>query len=405
LGLIRRLSLWVTPRWRAACHRLEMRAFGAVLGLLLVITTTASVLTTLVIPRGRVGFIRIADHWVDAFYHLLARPLRSYERRDDLLASQAAITLGVLLVCWLAAYLLGYGLLLWPHDQSFSTALREAGSSLFTLGFAASRGTTPGIVDFIAAATGMTVVALQIAYLPTLYSAYNRRETEVTLLGPRAGSPAWGPEILARFYVAGAMDALASLYIDWERWSADVAESHSNYPSLLRFRSPDPYSSWIVSELAMLDSAALYLAVAPSRAPVTARLCLQMGFTCLRRLGRTLHMSISDDPRPDDPIELTREEFEQGWQRLVAVGFPLERSFDEAWAHFRAWRVNYESIAYRLAWAIDTAPALWSGPRRHGGTPVPPQPFIERTPDAPDGARPFVSRPAEPTETGPSPEG
>jgi hypothetical protein len=381
-----------------------MRVFGAVLGLLLVINTTASVLITLVIPRGRVGFARVADHWVDAFYQLLARLLHTYERRDDLLASQAAITLGVLLACWLTAYLFGYGLILWPHDGSFGMALREAGSSQFTLGFAASRGTTPGLVDFIAAATGMTVVALQIAYLPTLYSAYNRRETEVTLLGSRAGSPAWGPEILARFYVAGAMDALPSLYVDWERWSADVAESHSNYPSLLRFRSPDPYSSWIVSELAMLDSAALYLAVAPSRAPVTARLCLQMGFTCLRRLGRTLHMPMADDPRPDDPIELTREEFEQGWQRLVAVGFPLERSFDDAWAHFRGWRVNYESIAYRLVWAIDTVPALWSGPRRHGGTPVPPQPLIERTPDAPDG-HPLAFRRPEATETRRSPEG
>jgi hypothetical protein len=369
-----------------------MRVFGAILGFVLVLATTGSVLATLVIPRGRVGFIRIADHWVDKTYQLIARLLPSYERRDDLLASEAAITLGVLLVCWLAAYCLGYGLLLWPHDGGFGAALRESGSSLFTLGFAASRGTDPSAVDFVAAASGMTVVALQIAYLPTLYSAYNRRETEVTLLGPRGGSPAWGPEILARYHAANGLETLDQLYAGWERWSADVAESHSNYPSLLRFRSPDPYSSWIVSQLAILDSAALYLAACPSTAPVTARLCLQMGATCFRRLGRTLRMPVIDDPRPDDPIELTWGQFLQGWERLHDVGFPLERSPEDAWAHFRGWRVNYESIAYRLAWAIDAAPAVWSGPRRHGGEPPVPRPVVERTPDAPDGGVPFASR-------------
>jgi hypothetical protein len=54
----------------------------------------------------------------------------------------------------------------------------------------ARSGTEPSVTDFLAAASGLVIVALQIAYLPTLYAAYNRRETEVTLLGPRAGSPA-----------------------------------------------------------------------------------------------------------------------------------------------------------------------------------------------------------------------
>jgi hypothetical protein len=103
------------------------------------------------------------------------------------------------------------------------------------------------------------------------------------------------------------VEQLTVIYDDWERWSADVAESHSSYPSLLRFRSPEPHSSWIVSQLAVLDAAALHLAACPASAPFTARLCVQMGFTCLRKLTRTLRIPVNEDPRPDGPVQLSWE--------------------------------------------------------------------------------------------------
>jgi len=196
-----------------------------------------SVAVTLLIPRGRVGYIKVVDRLVDRVYIAGGRLVRSWDRRDALLASQPVVTLGIVLFTWIAGFMLGYGLLLWLLGGSLPEALREAGSSLFTLGFAATRGAEPSVVDFFAAASGLVIVALQIAYLPTLYAAYNRRETEVTLLGPRAGSPAWGPELLARVQIADGIEQLTVIYEGWERWSADVAESHSSYPSLLRFRS------------------------------------------------------------------------------------------------------------------------------------------------------------------------
>ncbi len=284
-----------------------MRIAGAVLGVLIVGAVWVNVAVTLVIPRGRVGFIKIVDRLVDRVYTAGGRLVRTWERRDALLASQPVVTLGLLLFTWLAGFVVGYGLLLWLPGGSFPDALREAGSSLFTLGFAARAGTEPSVADFLAAASGLVIVALQIAYLPTLYAAYNRRETEVTLLGPRAGSPAWGPELLARVQMADAIEELTVIYQAWERWSADVAESHSSYPSLLRFRSPEPHSSWVVSQLAVLDAAALHMAACPDSAPFTARLCVQMGFTCLRKLTRTLRIPVEDDPRPDDPVQLSWE--------------------------------------------------------------------------------------------------
>jgi hypothetical protein len=344
-----------------------------------------NVAVTLVIPRGCVGFIKIVDRLVDRLYTAAGRLVRTWERRDALLASQPVVTLGLLLATWLAGFVVGYGLLLWLPGGSFPDALREAGSSLFTLGFAARRGTEPSVTDFLAAASGLVTVALQIAYLPTLYAAYNRRETEVTLLGPRAGSPAWGPELLARAQMVDGLEELTVIYQGWERWSADVAESHSSYPSLLRFRSPEPHSSWVVSQLAVLDAAALHMAACPDSAPFTARLCVQMGFSCLRKLTRTLRIPVEDDPRPDDPVQLSWEEFMRGWERITSVGFPVERTAEDAWPHFRGWRVNYEAAAYKLASGLDAVPARWSGPRRHGWGPFEPRRLTNRTPEHPDG--------------------
>ena len=79
------------------------------------------------------------------------------------------------------------------------------------------------------------------------------------------------------------------------------------------------------------------------------------------------------DPDPDQPLSLTYDEFRQGVARLEAVGYPMERSAEDAWPHFRGWRVNYESLSYALAAATDAVPALWSGPRRWPAEPMPPQ--------------------------------
>ncbi len=362
-----------------------VRTIAAVLGVAIIVAVWVNAAITLLIPRGRVGFIKIVDRLVDRAYAAPLRVVRSWERRDALLGSQPAVTLGVLLASWLAGFVVGYGLLLWLPGGSFPDALREAGSSLFTLGFADRNGAEPSVVDFLAAASGLVIVALQIAYLPTLYAAYNRRETEVTLLRPRAGSPAWGPELLARAQMVHGLGQLTALYADWERWFADVAESHASYPVLLRFRSPEPHSSWVVSLLAVLDAASFHLAACPASAPFQARLCVQMGFTCLRQLGRTLRIPVAEDPRPDDPVQLSWEEFLQGWERITAVGFPVERTAEEAWPHFRGWRVNYETAAYTLAWALDVVPARWSGPRRHDWGPFEPRVLTNRTPENPEG--------------------
>jgi hypothetical protein len=352
-----------------------VRVLAAVVGGFVVLVTMGSVVRSLIVPRARSSMLpKVVDKAVDNVFHLLAHRFHEYEDRDRVLAAQAPAFLVVLLLSWLVSFLVGFGLMLWPWTDDLAAAMREAVSSLLTLGFASTPSGGPTAIDSLTAAAGIATVAVQIGYLPTLYAAFNRRETEVTLLAARAGSPPWGPELLARtrYGMQTRTDDLPEFYAGWERWAADVAESHANYPVLVRFRSPQPHTSWLIGLLAVLDSAALLLAVAPSRERYEIRMCLRMGFTALRQIGVAVDVPVDLDPDPDRPIQLSYDEFLAGVERLNAVGFPVERTPEEAWPHFRGWRVNYESIAYALARSTDAVPALWSGPRRHAVEPMPP---------------------------------
>jgi hypothetical protein len=360
---------------------LAARWVAAACGILLVLTGWQSVIGTLIVPRAVGSWLtRGVDRLVVAVYQATTRPVADYVRRDRILATQAAAILVTQLAAWLSIFLAGFTLALWPsHGRSITAALADAGSSIFTLGFAEPPGTTPAIIVFFAAATGMIVVALQIGYLPTLYAAFNRRETEVALLVSRAGFPSWGPELLARTHYAlgsgtSTLNTLPDLYQQWERWSSDVAESHTTYLPLVRFRSPQPYSSWVIALLSVLDSAALILTLSPGQAPtVPARLCLRSGFGCLNRIARAMGIEVPQEADPEAGITLTYEEFLEAHARMDAIGFPMTRKPADAWPDFVGWRVNYESAAYQIAAAIDAVPALWSGPRRHGSPAIPPR--------------------------------
>ena len=365
-------------------------------GLLLALAASMSVLATLVIPRGipsRISVL-VGRRMVRGAFLVVARRFEAYETKDRILALAAPVALLSIFAAWLVLYLVAYGLVIWGVTAgAFADALRDSGSSLFTLGIYASPRTGATAVEFAAAATGLLIVALEIAYLPTIYGAFNRRETLVTMLESRAGTPAWGPEILIRHQLVGIVDNLADFYADWERWAADVDESHTSYVVTVSLRSPHPLRSWVVALLAVLDSAALYNALAPEQVPSEARLCLRMGFMCLRDICQAIGLPFNPDPLPTDPIALTFEEFQVAIDRLRGVNFPMERSAEEAWPHFKGWRVNYESTAYALADQTSAVPAPWSGPRTHvPGTYEPRRP-PHRRPDDIEGKAVEYERP------------
>jgi hypothetical protein len=349
----------------------------AVVGALLVLAAWISVVGTLIVPRPVGSWLtRFVDKAVNGLFRIATAPVKSYRRRDQILAAEAAVLLLAQLGAWLLVFYLGYALLFWPFVPDITAALITAGPGLWGIGGIGSAevtGAGPRVIQDLSALSGIITITLQISYLPTLYGAFNRRENEISLLTARAGIPSWGPELLARTrYALGSglstIDTLPDLYERWEAWAADLAESHTTYLPLVRFRSPKPRSSWVVSLLAVLDSAALYLSLSPGSAPeVQARLCLRSGLICLGEVARAMGLNAPAADAPDMAagLELTYEDFLEAVERLREVDFPIERDPAEAWQDFSGWRVNYEKAAYAIALAVSAVRAPWSGPRLH----------------------------------------
>jgi hypothetical protein len=366
------------------------RLVALVAGVAIVAVTVWSVFTALVVPRvtsSRImrGLARV----LGGSARRIAPRLPTYEVRDRVLSFVGPAAMVTLFVLWLCLLVLGFSLVMWwDSGLDFASALGISGSSVFTLGIATTRGAGPHALEIMAAGIGLLVIALEIAYLPALYNQFSTRETEVTLLDARGGSPAWGPEILARNYWLDTLDELPALYADWERWASAVSESHANYPALIWFRSPVSSRSWLIGLVAMMDSAALYHSVSPTQAPRQARLCLSMGIRCLRSMARALHIDHDEDPLPNSTIRLTRQEFEDGFRRLQEVKWPAERDLEESWRNFQGWRVNYEPIVDALTALIVPPPAPWFVARPELGAASWPV-VINRTPDEPEGAQVF----------------
>jgi hypothetical protein len=359
-----------------------------VLGIVVIVLTAGNVLFTMVLPRRPYGLDRITlrvNRIVLRSLSHLTRLAKTYEAKDAMLAPAGPVALVVQLLAWAGGLTVGFGLLITATHHSIGDGLLQALTALFTVGSVHAGGAPAAALDIPVGAIWVVVVALQIAYLPTLYGAFSRRESLVALLESRAGLPAWGPELLVRHQLVGIADALPELYASWEEWAADVAESHTTYPVLLLFRSPEAWYSWLLGLLAVLDAAALHLAVAPSTASSHARLCLRMGFTLFDRIAVSLGWEVDPDPDPEGPLDLSFDDYAKAVAMLEQAGFPIERNAEESWPDFRGWRVNYETVAYKLADRLTAPPAPWSGTRRHlrGGPVLPRRPPQRRPGDRP----------------------
>ncbi len=360
---------------------------GMLIGITILTLTWISVVFTLVIPRALSGPGRLTigiNKLTRRVFFAVSRAARTYERKDAVLAPIGPVAVLAQLVVWLVLFGMACTVMIVPYTHDLGRAVSEVATAMFTLGLPRSGRFTNDTVLILAAASGFIVIALQIAYLPALYASFNRREALIAMLASRAGEPSWGPEILIRHQLVGIVDALPEFYGDWEQWAAEFSESHSTYPVLLLFRSQDPWESWVIALLSVLDAAAMHLALNPSSAPSQARLSLRMGYTALRRISEGIGWVYDPDPMPDAPLQLTAEEFTAAVALLHEVGFVTERDAEAAWPHFRGWRVNYETLAYRWANRVLAPPAPWSGTRtglrEQNVTPLRPP---HRTPDSP----------------------
>jgi hypothetical protein len=349
-----------------------MRWIALLVGIVILLWTLLDVLRTLVMPRAARGRFRLS--------RILFRPVwqpwrwvgvrrKTIQSRERVLAAAAPVFFFLLLFGWVSFALLAYALILWSpafvhgmgrSDGSFGDALYTSGSSLFTLGIGAgaASGWTRAIV-VLAGATGLGLFAVVIAYLPVLYQAFNRREVGVLLLDARAGSPPSGPELLHRMGSAGMASALPELFAEWERWVADVLETHMSYPILVLFRSPHDNTSWVTSLGSVLDAATLMLTSVEGEPDERAKLLYGTAVHAVEDLYYYLRLT-------EREAVIQRDEFEDVLDDMKDDGFAI-RPLDDAFARFTEKRAKYAPRLDALAVLLAAPPGLWIGDRSYLG--------------------------------------
>ena len=333
-------------------------------GAVVVVGTLGSAMRTVVLPRGAPAHLTSAVFAaVRRLFDLRLRRGASYERRDQVMAPYGPTSLLLLALVWLAIALVGYTAMFWAlGGRSLRDAVVTSGSSLLTLGFVRPQDMPSIVVAIIEAITGLALLALLITYLPSLYTAFSRREAAVARLEVRAGSPPFGAEMIERYARIGWLGGLGAIWDTWEGWFVELEETHTSFPALVFFRSPQPDHSWITAAGAVLDAAALMSSTLEENDP-DAELCLRAGYLALRRIADFFEVPYDDDPAPDDPISVARDEYDAAYDRLAAAGIRLVPDRDAAWRAFAGWRVNYDQVLITLAALVMAPYAPWSSDR------------------------------------------
>jgi hypothetical protein len=270
------------------------------------------------------------------------------------------MSLVALIVIWAGALVFGFGLIFHALGSPFIDPMGQnanptsmwhtdfyvSGTTIFTLGLGdvVPRGTVVRSLIVLEAGMGLGFVALVIGYFPVLYGAFSRREVAISLLDARAGSPPTAAELLKRHAFEGGSDALALLLEEWERWSAELMESHISYPLLCYFRSQHSNQSWLGGLTTVLDACALLIASVQEHPARQAQLTFAMARHALVDLSQIF--SLAPVKEMDD--RLPSAEFQKLQDRLCSHGVALCRD-EKSEERVKQMRQLYEGYAEALS--------------------------------------------------------
>jgi hypothetical protein len=304
---------------------------AGILAIALIFVILWEAFETIILPRRVSRKIRLTRFFFISIWKpwsALARAMTNRKRREALLGYFGPLSLLLLLMFWGCGLLLGFALLQWAggslltaqdsRPADFWTDLYMSATTFFTLGLGdvIPKSVFARVVTATECATGFGFIAALIGYLPTIYQAFSRREANISLLDARAGSPPSASEILKRQAQSGDPATLTLLLAEWERWSADILESHLSYPVLCYFRSQHDNQSWLSSLTAILDVCALAI-VGVDRVPAwQARLT----FAIARHAMVDISQVFARKPITDIPNRLPPEKLQQLRDALEADG-------------------------------------------------------------------------------------
>lgn len=351
-----------------------MRDLALVAGILCLLTVLLDAFQTIVLPRRATGRFRITR----IFYGLTWKPwsfvahkIRERHRRETAFSFYGPLSLIFLLMVWACGMVVGFALIFYALGSPFHDAARMAGfesdlyvsgTTLFTLGLGDVTPHSAWARAFIIleSGTGLGFLAIVMGYFPVLYGAFSRREVSISLLDARAGSPPTAAELMRRHAYEGANQALSLLLVEWERWSAELLESHISYPLLCYFRSQHSNQSWLSALTSILDTSALLIAGVRGHEARQA----QLTFAMARHAIVDLAQIFSLQPVSGAPDRLPAERYEQLYDLLCASGVSVCRD-GHSMERLRDLRALYEGYAESLSEYLAMPLPPWIAAQPH----------------------------------------
>jgi hypothetical protein len=335
-----------------------MRTFAIIMGTVIVLAVLLDAFETVVLPRRVRRQFRITS-W---FYRNTWRPwarlashIQSQTRRETFLGYFGPLSMIALLGLWACGLIFGFALLQYGGGEHLATGgqpinfrllLYHSGETFFTLGYGdiTPASTSARILSVGEAGMGFAFLGVVIGYLPTIYSAFSRREIEISLLDARAGSPPSATELLTRAVDSLDRGTLDRLFHDWERWAAEVLESHLSYPVLSFYRSQHSNQSWLGALTVVLDASALVIAGIDGVSSEQARWTFKMARHAVVDLAQVVNAHYD----PNAPERLAASDLVLIRSRLAEKGLQL-RSSAEAEQKLLQLRMQYEPYVIAIA--------------------------------------------------------
>jgi hypothetical protein len=335
-----------------------MRTLTMLAGILCLLIVLLDAFQTIILPRRAAGRLRLTRifyilTWIP--WRFVALRIRHPRKRETALSFYGPLSLIFLLVVWASGMIFGFALIYSAlgnpfndasHHLGFLSGLYVSGTSFFTLGLGdvIPHGEPARALITIEGGTGFGFLAIVMGYFPVLYGAFSRREVSISLLDARAGSPPTAAELMRRHTFNGAQNALVTLLSEWERWSAELLESHISYTLLCYFRSQHTNQSWISALTAILDTSALLIAGVQGHEARQAQLTFAMARHALVDLAQVFSLK----PQQKLPDRLPRERYEQLYQLLCQSGVSVCRD-GASYERLRDLRALYEGYAASLS--------------------------------------------------------
>jgi voltage-gated potassium channel Kch len=285
-----------------------------------------------------------------------ARLLPAGRHRNGFLSVFGPLSLFALMIVWATGLIAGFALLHWslgtalafPREAEvgFTSYLYFSGTTFFTLGYGDVVPTGAGgrALSVAEAGIGFGFLAVVISYLPVLYQAFSRREIAISLLDARAGSPPSAGELLRRLADARSLSGVAPFLAEWERWAAELLESHLSFPVLSYYRSQHDNQSWVAALTTILDASAVLVAGVDGAHGHQARLTFAMA----RHAAVDLALVFQTPLRPPESDRLPSANLARLRESLRVVGLTLrdEPTTEKTLAELRGL---YEPIVNALA--------------------------------------------------------